>query len=169
LRIGVTLLGGGAGAAKTTLAADEQTAIADGEATLDAQGDGTLQASIELRGVKATHTELLRAYLFRKTGPGEYEPSTLTNITARVKSTSPQPGTLIVTVKMGPHYAGYTLFILATNWYPVMDMFSDAFKGWLRNTVDQYRDVPLDGTALDEFGYVRIPMNPTRPWRGYLA
>ena len=169
LRIGVTLLGGGAGAAKTSVAADEQTAIADDEATLDAQGAGTVTASLELRAVKATHTELLRAYVFRKTGPGEYDPATLSNVTGKVKSASPEPGTLTVTLNLGRRYAGYTAFVLATNWYPVMDMFSPAFKEWLRNLIDQYRDVPLDGTALDEFGYVRIPMNPTTPWRGHLA
>lgn len=169
LRIGITLVGGGAGAAKTSVAAGQQTAIADGEATLDAQGDGTVKASVELRGINATHTELLRAFVFRKTGPGEYDAATLSDVTRRAKSTSPQPGMLIVTLKLGPKYAGYTAFVMATNWYPVMDMFSSAFKRWLRNTIDQYRDVPLDGTALDEFGYVRIPMEPTTPWRGHLA
>lgn len=169
LRIGMTLVGGGAGAAKTSVAADQQTAIADGEATLDAQGNGTIKASMELRGIEATHTELLRAFVFRKTGPGEYDAATLNNVTGRAKSTSPEPGTLIVTLKLGPKYAGYTAFVMETNWYPVMDMFSAAFKSWLRNTIDQYRNVSLDGTALDEFGYVRIPMNPTTPWRGHLA
>jgi hypothetical protein len=169
VRMGVTLLGGGAGAAKTSLPADEQTAIADGEATLDAQGTGTVTASVQLRAVKATHTGLLRAYVFRKTGPGEYDPATLSNVSGEVRSTSPDPGTLTVTLKLGPPYAGYTAFVLATNWYPVMDMFSSAFRNWLRNTIDQYRDVPLDGTALDEFGYVRIPMTPSTPWRGHLA
>jgi hypothetical protein len=169
LRIGMTLLGGGAGGAKTANADDEQTAIADGEATLDAEGSGAVQAAVVMRGLKATQTELLRAYVFRATSPGEYDPATLTDVTDKVKSTSPQPGTLTVQLGLGPRYAGYTAFVLATNWYPVMDMYSGAFKSWLRNTIDQYRDVPLDGTSLDEFGYVRIPMNLTTPWRGHLA
>jgi hypothetical protein len=169
LRIGMTLLGGGAGGAKTANADDEQTAIADGEGALDAAGSGVLQAAVIMRGLKATRTELLRAWVFRATGPGEYDASTLTDVTDKVKGTSPEPGTLAVQLELGPQYAGYTAFVLATNWYPVMDMFSSAFKGWLRNTIDQYRDVPLDGTSLDEFGYVRIPMNLTTPWRGHLA
>jgi len=61
LRIGMTLLGGGAGGAKTANADDEQTAIADGEATLDAEGSGAVQAAVVMRGLKATQTELLRA------------------------------------------------------------------------------------------------------------
>jgi hypothetical protein len=169
LRIGITLLGGGAGGAKTANADDEQTTIADGEGALDAEGSGTVQAAVVMRGLEATRTELLRAWVFRATGPGEYDPATLTDVTDKVKSTSPEPGTLAVQLELGPRYAGYTAFVLATNWYPVMDMFSGAFKGWLRNTIDQYRDVPLDGTSLDEFGYVRIPMKLTTPWRGHLA
>jgi hypothetical protein len=169
LRVGVTLLGGGAGGAKTSIAADEQTVIADGETTLGAQGDGTVQVSVELRGVQPTHTELLRAYTFRKTGAGEYDPSTLADVTAEVKSASPEQGTLTVNVQLGSLYDGYTIFVLAKNSYPVMDMFSTALRNWLRSTVDQYRDIPLDGAALDEFGYVRIPMNPTAPWRGHFA
>lgn len=169
LRIGITLVGGGAGAAKTSDAEDEQTAIADGTGAVDATGNVTVQASVELREVKAARTELLKAYVFRETNPGEYDPATLTDVTDKAKSVSPQPGTLSVQLELGPRYAGYTAFVLATNWYPVMDMFSGAFKNWLRNTIDQYRDVPLDGTALDEFGYVRIPVNLTAPWRGHLA
>lgn len=169
LRIGMTLLGGGAGGAKTANFDDEQTAIADGQGVLDAEGSGVVQAAVMLRAIKPSRTELLRAFVFRQTGPGEYDPATLTDVTDKVKSASPQPGTLAVQLQLGPRYAGYTAFVLATNWYPVMDMFSGAFKSWLRNTIDQYRDVPLDGTALDEFGYVRIPMNLTTPWRGHLA
>jgi hypothetical protein len=173
LRIGMTLLGGGAGGAKTANADDEQTAIADGEGALDAKGTGAVQAAVVMRGLNATRTELLRAWVFRATNPGEYDPATLTDVTDdvtdKVKSTSPEPGTLTVQLDLGPQYAGYTAFVLATNWYPVMDMFSGTFKSWLRNTIDQYRDVPLDGTSLDEFGYVRIPMILTTPWRGHLA
>lgn len=169
LRIGMTLLGGGAGGAKTANADDQQTAIADGQGVLNAQGSGSVQASVIMRGLAATRTELLRAWVFRETAPGEYDAATLTDVTDKVKSASPQPGTLTVQLDLGPRYAGYTAFVLATNWYPVMDMFSGAFKGWLRNTIDQYRDVPLDGTSLDEFGYVRIPIKLTTPWRGHLA
>jgi len=169
LRIGMTLLGGGAGGAKSANFAEEQTAIADGQGTLDAEGSGAVQAAVVMRGIKATRTELLRAWVFRETGPGEYDPSTLTDVTDKVKSASPEPGALTVQLELGPRYSGYTAFVLATNWYPVMDMFSGAFKSWLRNTIDQYRGVPLDGTSLDEFGYVRIPMNLTVPWRGHLA
>jgi hypothetical protein len=169
LRIGATLVLGGGDAAKSSTPDDEQTVVADGESLLGAQGNGTAEAVAKLRSMTPTKTELLRAYAFRKTGSGEYDPATLTDVTDRAKSMSPQLGTLSVSVNLGSQYAGYTIFVLATNWYGAVDLFSPAFTQWIHQAIDQYRDVPLDGTALDEFGYIRIPMVPTTPWRGHFA
>jgi len=169
LRIGVSLGLGDGSAAKSTSPDEEQTVVADGEGTLDAQGVGNFEASIKLRSLVPQKTELLRAWAFRKTGPGEYDATTLADVTAQVTSSSPQPGTLSVAVKLGPRYAGYTVFALAENWYGAVDLFNPAFAQWIHSVIDEYRDVPLDGTALDEFGYIRIPMVPTTPWRGHFA
>jgi len=169
LRIGATLVLGDGGAAKSAAADEEQTVVADGEGSLDGQGSGAVEAAVKLRSMTPGKTELLRAYAFRKTGPGEYDPATLSDVTERVRSASALPGTLSVSVNLGPQYAGYTVFVLATNRYGAIDLFSDAFTRWIHQAIDQYRDVPLDGTALDEFGYIRIPMTPTTPWRGHFA
>jgi hypothetical protein len=75
----------------------------------------------------------------------------------------------MVSANLGPKFAGYTVFAMATNWYGAVDLFSPAFSRWIREAIDEYRDVPLDGTALDEFGYIRIPMTPTTPWRGHFS
>jgi hypothetical protein len=169
LRIGVSLGLGDGSAAKGSVPDEEQTVVADGEGTLDAQGAGSVEASIKLRSLVPQKTELLRAWAFRKTGPGEYDAATLSDVTAQAISKSPQPGTLSVAVNLGPQFAGYTLFVLAENWYGAVDLFNPAFAHWIHNVIDEYRDVPLDGTALDEFGYIRIPMVPTTPWRGHFA
>ena len=58
---------------------------------------------------------------------------------------------------------------MATTWYRALDLFSDTYIRWVHEAIERYRDVPLDGTALDEFGFVRIPMTPVTPWRGHLA
>ncbi len=118
---------------------------------------------------KPVKTALLRVYAFRKTAPGEYEAATLADVTDRVKSQSPNPGTLTVSLALGPQFAGYTAFVLATNWYDAIDSFQSSFHDLVHKSIDQYRDVPLDGTALDEFGYIRIPMTPTTPWRGHFS
>ena len=169
LRIGATLVLGGGDAAKSSTPDEEQTVVADGEGLLDAQGSGTAEAAVKLRSMTPRKTELLRVYAFRKTAPGEYDPATLSDVTERAKSVSPQPGTLSISVNLGPRYSGCTVFVMATNWYGAVDLFSPAFARWIHQAIDQYRDVPLDGTALDEFGYIRIPMVPTTPWRGHFA
>ena len=146
-----------------------QTVIADAEGVLDAQGYGTVGTAIKLRWLVPRKTELLRVYVFRKTSPGEYDPATLADVTERAKSASSEPGTLSVSLDLGPRYTGYTVFVLATSWYNAIDLFNNAFTRWIHQAIDQYRDVPLDATALDEFGYIRIPMNTTKPWRGHFA
>lgn len=169
LRIGATLVLGSGEAAKSAAPDDEQTVVADGEGLLDAQGSGTAEAVVQLRSMTPAKTELLRAYAFHKTGPGEYDPATLSDVTEQAKSSSPKPGTLSVSVNLGPRYAGYAVFVMATNWYGAVDLFSPAFTQWIHQVINQYRDIPLDGTALDEFGYIRIPMAPTMSWRGHFA
>ncbi len=169
LRIGATLVLGSGEAAKSSIQNEEQTVVADGEGLLGANGNGVAEATAKLRSMTPWKTELLRVYAFRKTGPGEYDPATLMDVTEKAKSELPQPGTLSVSVNLGPPYAGYTIFSLATNWYSAVDLFSPAFTNWIHQAIDQYRDVPFDGTALDEFGYIRIPMVPTTSWRGHFA
>ena len=169
LRIGATLVLGGGDAAKSKVDDDDQTVVADGEAALDADGRGTVVAVDKLRSAMPVKTELLRAWVFKKTSPGEYDVATLEDVTAQVKTSVAELGTLSVQVDLGAKFAGYTAFVLATNWYGALDLFSPAFSQWVHDAIDQYRDVPLDGTGLDELGYIRIPMTPTTPWRGHFA
>ncbi|MGH9598634.1 MAG: hypothetical protein ACRD27_02120, partial [Terracidiphilus sp.] len=147
---------------------DDQTVVADAEATLDANGRATLESTIKLRSAPAKKTALLRVFVFRKTGLGEYDPATLVDVTAKAVSTEPAPGSIHITLDLGPRFAGYTAFAMATTWFRALDLFSDAYTHWVHEAIDQYRDVPLDGTALDEFSYVHLPMHPATPWRGQL-
>ena len=73
LRIGVSLGLGDGSAAKSASPDEQQTVVADGEGVLDAQGVGNFEASIKLRSLIPQKTELLRAWAFRKAGPGEYD------------------------------------------------------------------------------------------------
>ncbi|MES2390175.1 MAG: hypothetical protein V4555_00940 [Acidobacteriota bacterium] len=148
---------------------DAQTVIANGESTLDSTGTATITSTIKLRSTRAEKTELLRVFVFRKTAPGAYDATTLKDVTALATSTSPQAGSLAVTLHLGPTFAGYTAFTMSTTWFRALDLFSPAYTRWVNEAIDQYRDVPLDGTALDEFGYVRVPMTPTEPYRGQFS
>lgn len=169
LRIGATIGLGGGDSRITYPDQDKQTAVADADGTLDAQGQGTINAAIALRSAKPERTELLRAFVFRQTGPGEYDPATLKDVTAQALSSVPQPGKIAVTLHLGPTYAGYTAFILATTWFNTVDLYNSAYKTWIHAALDQYRDVPLDGTSLDEFKYTPLPILPSTVWRGHFG
>jgi hypothetical protein len=169
LRIGATLgIGGGDSSARYS-DEEKQTAIADATGTLDAEGRGTVSTEIALRSVAPERTRLLRVLVFRQTEQGEYDPATLKDVTTQAHSHVPKPGKISVTLQLGPAYAGYTAFVLSTTWFNTADLFNDAFKTWIHRAIDQYRDVPLDGTSLDEFKYTPLPVVPSTVWRGHFG
>ena len=150
---------------------EDQTVISSAETTLDAQGRATVTAGSKMRFAPAEKSELLRVYVFRKTAAGEYDPATLEDVTAKAQGVArvddPMTGLMDITVDLGPKYAGETIFATQQTWLNSMDIFSDAFIKSLHTILDEYKDVPFDGTSLDEFGYTRILGNP--PWRGLFA
>ena len=114
---------------------------------------------------------LLRVYVFRKTADGEYDPATLEDVTAKARALArvadTTTGLMDISLDLGPTYAGKTVFAMQQTWLNAMDLFSTAYMQWVHSALDEYRDVPLDGTAFDEFGYTRLLGNPA--WRGLFA
>ena len=150
---------------------EDQTVISSAEAALDAQGRATVTAGSKMRFAPPEKSELLRVYVFRKTATGEYDPATLEDVTAKARGVArvgdPTTGLMDISVDLGPKYAGETIFAMQQTWLNSMDIFSDSFTKVLHSILDEYKDVPFDGTSLDEFGYTRILGNP--PWRGLFA
>ena len=81
---------------------DDQTLVGEGETTLDSNGLGSASSTVTLRSSAALKTELLRVYAFHKTADGEYDPATLTDVTAQATSEGPKPGTITVKLDLGP-------------------------------------------------------------------
>jgi hypothetical protein len=169
LRIGATLHVQDTASDRPYPPEDQQTVVSDGEGTLDANGHAVLTTSIKLRSAAPQRTELLRVYVFRKSGDGTYDPATLSDVTSQAKPTSTAPGTLAVTLDLGASLAGETAFVMAETWFNTLDMFSDSYLKLVHSAIDQYRDVAFYGTALDEFGYIRVPIKPATPYRGQFA
>jgi len=150
---------------------ENQTVVSSAEGTLDAQGRITVTAGSKMRFAPPEKSELLRVYVFRRTAAGEYDPATLEDVTAKARGVArvgdPTTGLMDITVDLGPKYAGETIFATQQTWLNAMDLYSDTYIKWLHAALDEYKDAPLDGTALDEFGYTRLLGNP--PWRGMFA
>ncbi|WP_263367405.1 hypothetical protein [Edaphobacter bradus] len=150
---------------------EAQTVVSSAETTLDDRGHATLTVGAKLRFAPPLKSELLRVYVFTKTADGEYDPRTLEDVTTKAHGVArigdPTTGLMDVTIDLGPRYAGKTVVAMQQTWLNALDLQNDAYIRWVHNALDEYRDVPLDGTALDEFGYTRLLGNP--PWRGLFA
>jgi hypothetical protein len=144
---------------------DGQTTISEAEVTLNAKGEGSAVLSDEMRHGKPVESQLLRVYVFRKTSDGQYAPGSLHDATEKAQADVSVPGVVKVRVLGNSAMAGMAAYIMVENTYNTLDLFSEAFISLLHKRLDQYRDVPLDGTALDEFGYMSIPFPPPGAFR----
>lgn len=138
----------------------------DAEVTLDGNGTATLEVRAEtLREKKPVASSLLKAYAFRKTGDGFYDPASLRELRAEDhKVTSLGPDALRIEVKQDPKHAGETVFVLTRHDYSYGDLFSDFWPEQFGKMLDTWADIPLDGIALDEFRYLSLPWG--KPFSG---
>lgn len=153
---------------------EDQIVVSSAEASLDAKGRAMLTVGSKMRFAAPRKSELLRVYVFRKVVEGEYDSATLEDITTKTHAVArvgdSTTGLMDISLDLGPSYAGKTVFAMQQTWLNAMDLFSPAYMQWVHKSLDEYRDIPLDGTGLDEFGYTRLVGGKTMPpWRGLFA
>lgn len=145
--------------------------VTEGEVTLDAQGQadysvtGTQWVSPGGGGATAGNhypiaSEPLRAFAFRKVADGTYEPGTLVELPATaLKVEKSAPASVTLKIEASPELAGYTVYVLVAHYIQFPDLFSEVMTDHLTGTLRQYKDIPFDGTALDEFGWMMLKNN----------
>lgn len=140
--------------------------VLDSEATLNGNGTATLEVRAEtLRDKKPLASSLLKAYAFRKTGEGFYDPATLRELSGdAIKVTTPGPDAVRIEVQQDAKHAGETVFVLTRHDYPYGDLFSDFWPEQFGQILDTWADIPVDGFALDEFRYLSVDWG--KPFRG---
>jgi hypothetical protein len=146
-----------------------QRTITEATIMLDKYGNGSFEAiakHIRLKNfyrtddLKAYRSDLFRAFAFRKTSEDEYDPATLKDITEFCNVKQASSGEQVnINIQGGKSLAGYTVYLMTEHYYNHPDMFSAASR-LFTETLNAYASIPFDGTALDEFGYMRI----TPPW-----
>jgi len=146
-----------------------QRTITEATITLDNNGKGNYVAAanhIRLKNfyrtteLKAYKSNLFRAFAFKKTSEDEYDPATLKDITEFCNAKPVSSGDKVnINIQGGKSLAGYTVYLMTEHYYNHPEMFSAASK-LFTETLNAYASIPFDGTALDEFGYMRI----TPPW-----
>jgi hypothetical protein len=140
--------------------------ILDNEATLDDKGHAAIEVRAEaLREKKPVASTLLKAYAFRKTSEGFYDPASLRELGSdALKMTGLGPDGLRIEVDQGAGHAGETLFVMTRHDYPYGDLFSDFWPEQFGKMLDTWADIPIDGVALDEFRY--LTLNWGKPFHG---
>ena len=143
--------------------------VLDNEAVLDSSGGAAIEVRAEaLRDKKPAASNLLKAYTFRKTGEGCYDPATLRELSpSGLQVVNEGPDVVRIIVNAGASRAGETVLVLTRHDYPYGDLFSDFWPEQFKKMLDTWADIPFDGVALDEFRYLSLNWGKTFRGRWY--
>jgi hypothetical protein len=132
--------------------------VSEGEVTLDAKGHADYTVTMtDSRWATPIASEFLRAYAFRKTGDGFYDPASLRELdSGEVKTVSSNGDTVTLSIDAPSLPAGSIVYILAAHYENSPDLFNDEIIHAFDETLRHYADIPFDGTALDEFGWIPV-------------
>ena len=140
--------------------------VTEGEAVLDARGHAEYSVtSTEGRDRQPFHSEILKVFAFRKTGDGYYAEDSLADITDAARTVSADAASVSLAIDAPANLAGCTAYVLAAHYYDYPDLFNDVMTKTFRDALEHYADIPFDGTALDEFGYMMLKPKREQPFR----
>ncbi len=141
--------------------------VSEGKTILDAKGHAEYSlTTTNGRGRTPFQSELLKAYAFRETAPGFYAPDSLQDISRYVSTVKTNdPAQVRVMVEAPKSLAGCTVYLLAAHYYNHPDLFGDVMINNFQGALQHYADIPFDGTALDEFGWMMVVPKRDQPFR----
>jgi len=144
---------------------DDQTQgiVVEKELTLDVQGHADYTA--ESHGIRSSddpptyHNEcvrsaLLRVYVFKKTGEGEYVPGSVIDATDSTHEGARAPCSIALHIHAPARLSGYTAYVMTIHYHRYPDMFSKFMEDSFVDAMKNYKDVGFEGAALDEFKYI---------------
>jgi hypothetical protein len=141
--------------------------VSEGKIILDAQGHAECSlTTTNGRGRTPFQGELLKAYAFQETAPGFYAPESLQDVSRYAKTLkSDNVAEVKVVVDAPSALAGKTLYLMAAHYYNHPDLFGEAMINNFQDALQHYSDIPFDGTALDEFGWMMVNPKRAQPFR----
>ena len=104
-------------------------------------------------------TGVMKAWAFRKDKGNLYEESSLKVVTDQVHFKPDHASAGKLTVDCGKELAGYHVYVLLQSKCNFHDLFVSR-SARLFEALQKYATIPFDGTALDEYGYIRV----SPPW-----
>ena len=155
LQIGLQLWGTN----KNTSEAASERSVVENEVVLDAKGVATAYNKakhIRAQSGKPFKSVLLKAYLFKKTATGFYEPGSLKDVTQQCQLTANTDSSVSLQMQAGQEYAGYTMYIITQHFYKVSSNHSQEAIDKFVNNMEAYKDIPFDGIGLDEYTNLKL-------------
>ena len=115
------------------------------------------------------YSDILKAYAFEKTKDGFYRPGSLSDVTDSLIVTDSRTAKTSFEIHLGKENTNKNIFVLLAQYYNYPSM-ADAWDD-LKNLMDAYSDIPLDGITMDEYGYLPLNTEPIKkgiepPFRG---
>jgi len=137
---------------------------------LDERGRGTAafrlsECSDQFGAYMPVGAEVYRVFSFEKSDEFTYVRDTRRDITERVSSIE-EGNTLKVRIGEDKEDGNRSALVMALVWYNLPDSGSEDTIRYFDELFSLYQDIPFDGIALDEWGYVAHPgYNFTNSWR----
>lgn len=145
--------------------------VCDYETILDDCGKATIthKAKWARPKIAPIYCRVISAYSFEKDGDGFYKSMTLCDVTDKITVIDNRTDALVAEVDCGAEFANQTLFVMTAQYYNYSSLFGYSQYENFKRVLDGYADIPLDGFALDEFGYLYLDCRESdAPFRGRL-
>ena len=104
--------------------------------------------------IMPVYSKIIKAYCFEKTEEGFYLPESLTDVTEQVRITNARTNVTEFEIDLGKENSGKNVFVLLAQHYNYTAVASE--WGKFKDLIDAYADIPFDGIALDEYGYMHL-------------
>jgi hypothetical protein len=141
--------------------------VSEDKIILDSKGHAEYSfTNNEARGRKPFRSELLKAYAFQESAPGFYLPDSLQDVSSYARTLkSDDPAQVKGVIDAPASLAGKTVYLLAAQYYNQPDLFGDVAINDFQDALQHYADIPFDGAALDEYGWMMVNPNRDHPFR----
>ncbi len=155
LKVGLQLWGTN----KNTSEESSERVIIENEVVLDQDGKASLTNTakhVRSQSGKPFKAALLKAYMFKKTVSGFYQPGTLVDVTPLCKATSTTESAITLQIQNDKKYSGYHVYVVTQHYYRVSSNHSQEAINKFVEVMQAYKDIPFDGIGLDEYTNLKL-------------
>jgi hypothetical protein len=147
------------GTPKNTSEDASERCVVENESTIDENGSVAIYNKakhVRAQSGKPFKSALLKAYLFKKTGNGFYDPTSLLDVTNQGKIKVITDSSVSMQFDLSKKYAGYHLYVITQHFYKVSSNHSQEAIDKMVNIMKAYKDIPFDGVGLDEYTNLKL-------------